>query len=121
MSVHTTLDACRIYQNIALKSDSIKNELKNWNRTIFFDVRAGKKCCLKTKDGTIEVITGECDNPDMTFKGLDGHIVNFLTGRDSYTSLEILGNIEYIGKSISDKSHFIALVGLFMSELMELF
>lgn len=121
MSVHTTLDACRIYQKVALKSDSIKNELKNWDKTIFFDVKAGKKCCLKIKDGAINVITGECENPDMTFKGLDGHIVKFLTGRDSYTALEILGNIEYVGKSISDRSHFIALVGLFMSELMELY
>ncbi len=119
MSVYTTLDTCRIYQKVALKSAAIKNELKNWDKTIFFDVSAGKKCCLKIKDGVIDVLTGECDNPDMTFKGLDGNLVKFLTGRDSYTALEILGNIEYVGKSISDKSHFVALVGLFMSELME--
>jgi len=121
MSVTTTFDTCQIYQQIAQKSDSLKKELLNWEKTIFFDVKAGQKCCLKIKDGMIDVNPGECRDPDMIFRGLDGHIVNFLTGRDSYTSLEIMGNIEYVGKSISDRNTFIALIGLFISEIMEQF
>ena len=50
---------------------------------------------------------------------LKKHIMNFLTGRDSYTSLEIMGNIKYIGKNQKDKAAFIALIGLFISELMD--
>ncbi|MHA1301966.1 MAG: hypothetical protein ACTSO9_21330 [Candidatus Helarchaeota archaeon] len=119
MSVNTTLDTCRVFQKAVMKSQALKNELQGWDKIIFFDVQAGKKCCLKIKDSIVDVIQGECENPDMTFKGLDGNIVKFLTGRDTFTSLEILGNIEYKGKSISDKATFIALIGLFISELME--
>ncbi|MHA1379239.1 MAG: hypothetical protein ACTSRG_12725 [Candidatus Helarchaeota archaeon] len=120
MSVNTTLDTCKIFKQVAMKSSAVKNELQGWDRTIFFDVQAGKKCCLKIENGIVDVIEGECDNPDMTFKGLDGNIVKFLTGRDTFTSLEIIGNIKYKGKSMSDKATFIALTGLFISELMEL-
>lgn len=121
MSVHTTLDACRIFQKITKKSSFLKEETLKWDKLIFFDVRAGPKCHLRIKKGEVEVTSGECENPDMTFKGLDGHIMNFLTGRDSFTSLEIMGNIKYIGKSNNDKAAFIALIGLFISELMEQF
>ena len=120
MSVHTTLDTCRIFQQLALKSINFKNELQKWQKTIYFNVQAGKKCCLKINKGIVDVIVGECENPDMTFKGLDGNILKFITGRDTFTSLEILGNIEYMG-DISDRNAFIALVGLFISEIMENF
>ena len=118
MDVTNVWEALNEFKKVVNNSTSIQNELKKWgNRIIQFIVKAGEDCCIMVREGKLAIEKGKNPNPDLTFTALDGHFLNWITGQTDYTSLDIIGDIEFKGKG-PDKNKFISIIGLFVAALL---